>query len=111
MSNSTSQEFALDYEALLNSITDGLLCLNDKYEVLYVNQPFEKLTGLSGSSLRGNNILQLYPQVKEHPEFEAFNKIFTTKQPYKITEFLPQIKKWLEVSAYYQDGNVVLLLK
>lgn len=111
MTNSTPHEFNLDYQALLNSMTDGLICLNDQYQIIMVNTSFETLTGLSAKELTGKNLLGLYPHVKQFPFFNNFHRVFETQHPHKIVEFFPKIQKWIEVSAYYQAGNMVVLLR
>jgi PAS domain S-box-containing protein len=68
------------HRALLQSIQSPVLALNKNFEIVYCNEPYSLLVGLSVEELEGRKLLELFPTFVRTKSFQAFLEVLKTNQ-------------------------------
>jgi len=100
-------------QRVLDSITDGLLILDNDWRYIYFNEQGAKLIGMHPDELIGRCVWDIFPHAKDLQFFKAYHQAVETNKPVHFEEFYPApINKWLNchcypsaegLSVYFQD--------
>jgi len=100
-------------QQVLDSITDGLLILDNDWRFIYFNEQGAKLIGMHPDGLIGRCVWEVFPHAKDLLFYNAYHQAVETNQPVHFEEFYPEpINKWLNchcypstegLSVYFQD--------
>lgn len=66
-------------DAILSSIGDGLVVVDKKGKITYVNQAFEKMVGWKSKEVLGRYVVEVVPRESEKGEVVLFNERILTK--------------------------------
>ena len=88
-------------EAVLESITDGLLVLAGDWRYTYVSETGARMIGMRREELIGGCVWELFPHAKGTKFYEGYHQAVATGQPVHFEEFYPEpLNQWLECHCY-----------
>ncbi|ULC58052.1 PAS domain S-box protein [Flaviramulus sp. BrNp1-15] len=92
----------------LNSISDGIISLDNNWCYTYVNDKAGALLGRAPNSLIGKNIWEVFPDGVNLPFYKAYHKAVETQQIQDFQEYYEPLDKWFENRVYpYTDGLTI----
>jgi PAS domain S-box-containing protein len=91
-------------EAILASIHDGFLALDDKWRFTYVNAAAEGLLGRSAQGLLGKNHWDEYPEAKGTALETNYRRAMDDRVGTDFEEFYPAWNRWFEIGVYPADS-------
>ena len=69
------------------------------YKFLYINESFEKLTGLKRENIIGKTVLQILPKTEKY-WIEEYGKVALTGKPLYYENYSEELDRYFEVVAY-----------
>jgi PAS domain S-box-containing protein len=104
---SNPQQFTTFFSKMMNSFSYQKIVTDSHgkpvdYIYLYVNDAFEKHTGLKRENIIGRKATEVPPGIKLDPAgwIEIYGKVALTGQPVKSENYVETLDKWFEVTAY-----------
>lgn len=93
---------------VLESISDGFLAVNKKWNLTYVNQQAGRLLDRSPDELLGKNLWEEFPDAIGSDFESQYQLAIESRQTSRFQAFYPPLIKWFDVSAYpIPDGLAV----
>ncbi|MEO7859976.1 MAG: PAS domain S-box protein [Nitrospirales bacterium] len=100
-------------EAVLSSITDGLLVMDKDWRFTYVNEQGASMIGQRTEQLIGSCVWDLFPHAQGTKFYECYHRAVESRRPVHFEEFYPEpLNTWFEcrcypsskgLSVYFQD--------
>ena len=112
VSRSSSQQFADEAIAILESISDGFFSVNGNWEFVYLNQRAERLLGVLRGDVVGTTIWDAFPGLAGTSFETVYRHAMHEHVPAEVTSYYPEHEKWYEVrvapaaaglSFYFRD--------
>lgn len=83
---------------------------SEDYRFLYVNNSFERLTGLKGKYILGKTLSEIMPDSKRFL-MERYADLVVTREPVRYERYFQQFEKYFEVVAYSpKPGQVAVII-
>ena len=89
--------------AFMDSATDGFILFDSEFNHLEMNNSALAITGLERKDVKGKNILDMAPGLKETGRYDEYKKVIKTGVPFLVSEFRPHPKygnKHIELKAF-----------
>ena len=94
-------------QTVLDSITDGLLVLDNEWLFTYCSEHGARILGLRPEDLVGGSIGDLFPHVDKTGFGDAFRRAVKSRVPVHIEDFYPEpLNMWLECHCYPADDGL-----
>jgi len=82
----------------------------EDYRFIYINDSFERLTGLKRKEILGNVLSEIMPDSKKFL-LEKYASLVITREPMRYERYFEQFKKYFEVVAYSpKPGQIAVIL-
>ena len=93
-------------QAMMSSITDGLLTLDPNWRFTYVNEQGARLLGMNPAQLLGECVWKLFPHTQGTKFQTGFHQAVQSLQSHSFEEFYPEpLNVWLQCHCYpSEDG-------
>jgi PAS domain S-box-containing protein len=95
----TIRKYAEEIEELLQSITEGFFSVDQDFKFEYINNGFEKHTGLNAEELLGESLWKVFPPGNERFS-ENFNKGLDNDKKHSFEAYHERFDKWFYFSVY-----------
>lgn len=96
---------------ILNSITDGFIALDHKFNILWWNPVAEQLTGIRDIDVLGKNLWQALPELKKIKKLARYQKPVTTKKGFSFELYISKLKTYFDISAYPSQQGLFIYFK
>lgn len=70
----------------MDSATDGFILFDSELYHLEMNKTALEITGLKRKDVIGRNLVDVMPDIKETPRYDAYKKVMHTGVPYQVTD-------------------------
>ena len=98
---------ASNLQAVLESISDGLLMLDKDWRYTYFNEQGARMIGIPRETLIGACVWELFPYAQGTKFYEGYHQAVETGEPIHFEEFYPEpLNKWLECHCYPTAGGL-----
>jgi PAS domain S-box-containing protein len=95
------REAHLKLQSVLDSITDGLLVLDNDWRFTYCSEHGARILGRRPEDLLGGRFWELFPQAEDGTFGKAFRSAMESRQPVHCEGFYPEpLTMWLECHCY-----------
>ena len=68
----------INYEFILESISEGVVLFDKNYRYLLYNDAFSRIVRIAKKDLKGKSMFDFYPDIRETEFFNAYEKVFKT---------------------------------
>jgi len=96
---------------ILNSITDGFIALDHKYNILWWNPIAEQLTGIKDVEVLGKNLWKAFPELKKIKHLNRYQKAITAKKAFSFELYVGKLKVYFDISAYPSQQGLFIYFK
>lgn len=96
---------------VLESISDGVVFLNDEFRFTYLNPIAERFVGTPRAGLLGTVLWNAVPDAYGTEIGIACRRAMDQRVSSTVREFRPHLDLWLEATAYPTPGGVAVLLR
>ncbi len=94
-------------EAILASINDGFLALDQDWRFTYANVAAERMLGRPGADLIGKNYWEEYPPGVDEARNANYRRVMSERVSVAFENFYPQLGRWFDIRAYpARDGGL-----
>ena len=94
-------------QAMMSSITDGLLMLDVDWRFTFVNEQGARLLGMSPAQLLGSIVWQLFPHMQGTQFHRGFLEAAKNHQTLSFEEFYPEpLNLWLQCHCYPSEEGL-----
>ena len=87
-------------EAILKSISDGFVVIDQEWRYTYANEAAGVFLKTSAGELIGKNVFEAFPEAKGTIFEKNFRKTFEEIVPVSFEAFYPPLKSWFECRCY-----------
>lgn len=91
------------YKNLIENIADGVIALNQEWEVVYMNAFAERILNTSRTQLIGKNIWKEFPQAVGNAFYVAYHKAMKEKESTTIEEFSATLQRYTQARIHPSD--------
>ncbi|MCP4337555.1 MAG: transporter substrate-binding domain-containing protein [Desulfobulbaceae bacterium] len=70
----------------MDSATDGFILFDSNFCHLEMNKAALEITGLTRKDVIGKNLVDVMPDIKETPRYDAYKKVMETGVPYQVSD-------------------------
>lgn len=85
---------------IIESISDGMVALNEDFLITYVNSAAERILGINREKLVGLKQTAVFSREKNPAYFTNLGKVLNEKAAVHFEEFSVDMRKWFELSIY-----------
>lgn len=96
---------------VLDSISDGVVFLDEDWTYTYMNHAAETIAQRSAAELKGKVIWDEIPQLADRPIGLAHKTAVSDQVSTTAREFIPEMGIWMEATAYPTLGGLAVLLR
>lgn len=96
---------------ILESIKDGFLSLDFKWEFTYVNQAAEHLLDCNVGALLGKNFWEWFPGLADTEFGQLHSRVMRNRVAESLTAFYPHHNRWYEVSSYPAKDGITIFFR
>ena len=101
------REAHLKLQAVLDSITDGLLTLDGEWRHTYCSDHGARILGVHPEDLVGGCVWDQFPHTRNSAVGDAYRRAVESRKPVHFEEFYPApLNKWLECHCYPTDEGL-----
>ncbi|GAA1688574.1 hypothetical protein GCM10009792_05500 [Microcella alkalica] len=94
----------------LNSLSDGLIFLDDEWRLLYANDRAEELVGRTFSEIEGHSLWESFPELADTELEVAYQR--TAREQIRTTVRTPDaFGRWFDVTAYPTATGIALYIR
>ncbi|MGT2434110.1 putative bifunctional diguanylate cyclase/phosphodiesterase (plasmid) [Cupriavidus basilensis] len=97
--------------AMLDSLTDGFMSVNQSWRFTYLNQTAERLLRRDRNDLLGRGIWDCYPDLMESGYYRVYHEAAASGQPGSHTEYYAPLATWFEARAFPHDEGITILFR
>ncbi len=94
--------------AVLGSLTDCHLALDEFWRITEVNEPAERLLGHTRENLIGRNFWESFPQLVRTSAYELLQSAMQDKVVLHFEETIPELAEWVEIHVHPEEGGLWL---
>jgi PAS domain S-box-containing protein len=95
------REAHVKLQSVLDSITDGLLMLDNDWHFTYCSEHGARILGLRPEDLVGGRVWDLFPHAESSGFGQAYRGAIESREPVHFEEFYPEpLNMWLECHCY-----------
>ena len=105
------QAYSGHITSILNSITDGFIALDHKYNILWWNPIAEQLTGIKDVEVLGKNLWKAFPELKKIKHLNRYQKAITAKKAFSFELYTAKLKVYFDISAYPSQQGLFIYFK
>jgi PAS domain S-box-containing protein len=99
-------------EAILASINDGFLSLDQDWHFTYVNTAAERMLGRTGGELIGKDYREEYPASTGTDNEQIYRRAMTDRESVAFESFHALLRRWFDIRAYpARDGGLSIYLQ
>jgi PAS domain S-box-containing protein len=84
----------------IENIDDGFAAFDRAWTILYANRAAKRMVGLGSGTLIGKRHWELFPESRDGPVWEAYDRAVRERVPVHVELFYPPLDKWLSIHAY-----------
>ncbi|WP_442597964.1 ATP-binding protein [Neobacillus sp. D3-1R] len=99
------EDFILQ-EEILNRLQDGIFCLDDQWNFLFLNHEAELLLARSKIELKGKNARIEFPDCERF--LQHYEQAMLQQTVMEFTEYYTPLQKWFTVRAYPSLSNLIV---
>jgi PAS domain S-box-containing protein len=96
---------------ILNSITDGFIALDNKFNILWWNPIAEQLTGVKDVNVLGKNLWKVFPELKKTSALAECKKAIKSKTGSAFELYINKLKVYFDVNAYPSQQGLFVYFK
>ncbi|MYL54725.1 PAS domain S-box protein [Pontibacillus yanchengensis] len=96
---------------IVERIPHGFAVISQEWEIIYINPTLEDIIGKSLKDIYKKNYWDVYPIDLYHNYFIQFTKALETKQVVQFQDYLYDVGKIIEVTAYPSDNELTLFVQ
>jgi PAS domain S-box-containing protein len=96
---------------ILNSITDGFIALDHKFNILWWNPIAEQLTGIRDVDVLGKNLWEALPELAKVKKLSRYHKPLKEKKGFSFELYINRLKVYFEINAYPSQQGVFIYFK
>jgi PAS domain S-box-containing protein len=101
------REAHLKLQSVIDSITDGLLVLDNDWRFTYCSEHGARILGLRPEDLVGSRVWELFPHAENSKFGEAYRRALQSGLPVHFEESYPEpLNMWLECHCYPTDEGL-----
>ena len=94
-------------EAILASINDGFLALDQDWRFTYVNSAAERMLGRTSGELVGNDYWEEYPASASTESEQNYRRAMTERESVAFESYHAPLRRWFDIRAYpARDGGL-----
>ncbi|MFN3865968.1 MAG: PAS domain-containing protein [Demequina sp.] len=94
-----AHQLAHDREVILDSISDGVLAIDEDWRILYLNDHAQTMLGRNEQSLVGRKLFAEYPNLENTPTHEAYRAAMATGEAQFLSAHNEQEQKWFDIKV------------
>jgi signal transduction histidine kinase/PAS domain-containing protein len=107
-----AQRRAMEHQAaILATIHDPFVVLDDALRYSYVNARAEELLQRGAAELLGRRLVDVFPEAADTPIERALHRVIATRHAEQLEAFSPVANRWIEARMSPAPGGVTLLLQ
>ncbi len=96
---------------ILESITDGFMAVDKKWNITYINKVAEKLLTKNRANMIGKNIWDELALREESCFYQAVFKAAVSLEPVHCEDYLEEYKKWVEAHFYPSKSGLSVIIR
>ncbi|MEP7278278.1 MAG: PAS domain S-box protein [Bacteroidota bacterium] len=96
---------------ILNSITDGFIALDHKFNILWWNPIAEQLTGIRDVDVLGKNLWQAIPELKKVKKLARYQHSIKAKKSFAFELYINKLKAYFDIGAYPSQQGLFIYFK
>lgn len=96
---------------ILNSITDGFIALDHKFNILWWNPIAEQLTGIKDVDVLGKNLWQALPELNKVKKLSRYRKPMAAKKGFSFELYISKLKTYFDINAYPSQQGLFIYFK
>jgi diguanylate cyclase (GGDEF)-like protein/PAS domain S-box-containing protein len=100
-----------EFDALLNSLDEGVYRLDHNWRFVQVNDKAEQLLRRTREELEGTHIWDLYPEEKECELGLAYRDVMYSGFPRHLEFYFRPFQQWHRVSAYPRPNGITVFFR
>jgi PAS domain S-box-containing protein len=98
--------------AILESMSDGFVALDEQWRITYVNSAAEQATGLSRESMVGAGFWDLFPHVHGTAREADYRRTAAERVRKRVDAFVEEYGRWFEINSFpTPDGGIALYFR
>jgi diguanylate cyclase (GGDEF)-like protein len=98
-------------EAMLDSITDGILSLDRDWRLTYVNRTAERLLRCDWDDLAGRRLWEVYPDLVGSDYYRTYHQAAASGEPRSCTAYYAPLASWFEARAFPHVAGLSVLFR
>lgn len=104
----TLKDYSRKITDMLESITDGFIAMDTDFSITMFNKVAQELLNNDDRLVEGRKIWDLVTNIENNATYEALKKAAGEHRTIRFEEFVPDLNRWFEASAYpYGHGLFV----
>ncbi|WP_158056004.1 PAS domain S-box protein [Halorussus halophilus] len=103
---SERKQLEAELDEITDRITDGFYALTPDWRVVYWNDEMEHRLGVSSDEIVGENILDVFPELRENVAYTRFVEAMETQEASTFQSYAPRWDKWTEISVYPSEAGL-----
>ncbi len=96
---------------ILNSITDGFIALDHKFNILWWNPIAEQLTGIKDVDVLGKNLWHALPDLKKVKKLSRYQNHIENKKGFSFEMYIDKLKAYFDINAYPSQQGLFIYFK
>src|SRR5437588_11670961 len=105
-SDETKLTFDRQILAVLESINDGFIILNNCWCYTYVNRAAESILQRKREAILGRNVWEVFPEAVGTIFWKKYNEAADTQTIVEFEELYPPFGKWFHVRVYPSEAGL-----
>jgi len=114
MKNDPSKYLNMDVASqalILDAITDGVIALDTKLNITFINEAATKILGKNTDTLIGKNLWKIFPEVEQSALGAALLKTLKSQEKQVIKDYFPFWNGFFSVNIYPSADGVLLIMQ
>ncbi|SER76447.1 PAS domain-containing protein [Salipaludibacillus aurantiacus] len=99
------------FASTMDLLSDGVMYLNSRWEIQYINKSAKKYLGKDRNYLLGKNIWEEFPGLVRTFFYEAFYHSLMNETPVEFDEYYSANDTWFHVKAYPKQGGLLIVFQ
>jgi PAS domain S-box-containing protein len=92
--------------AILDTITDGFIALNRRWEITFANRRAGQILGRTQAELIGRNAFELFPESVGSSIHETLKTAMDTREPIEAENYYAPADRWMEMRAHSTEDEL-----
>lgn len=97
--------------AVLESVTDGIIAWDRNWRFTYVNAEGARILGRPATELRGQGVLELFPELQHTTFFPHYEAALRENRVTEVTDYYAQFDTHFQVRAFPHEHGLSLYLR